>query len=1168
MSRSPRALRPDGSQSSDYFGDEDSGFLQALRTTVLPGDPGYEPLAPAPALAPMRPSTVTSARPTVVASTSVTVVKSLKRSRSLSEPDEVAIAPEDDTYAPSKFDGFGDYMRRKRAKLQIQNAEFESEAPKIFEGLAIYINGWTQPSVQDLRKLIVKHGGVFQPYLDKKGLVTHIITNSLTPAKIAEFKHMKVVRPEWLVDSAKAGIVLPWRNYMYVPHQRPEHSQGAAIAQRTLHNGFKTTHPKATPKPSTPKPSPPEQPAVPDVFIEPPSSDQPEPEPEPDANRFKIHSTDPVKPRSVDDAPYARWTSNLHAQRAMADPEWRKAHTSASADFIDGYYRNSRLHHLSTWKAELKRLVQEAQICAQDLGCTGSDAHGEASSKDGAAAPTKITDAGDGVMDPLQYSMRGAEFVLRSPSKSKGKGKARDPSQDRIIMHCDFDSFFVSAGLIGRPDLRGKPVVVCHSQDGSSSSTSEIASASYEARKFGIKNGMSLQQARTLCPTVRTIPYEFERYKEFSLKFYTILMSHADDLQAVSVDEALIDVSSTVAQLRTSALASPTADPAKDLAESIRSQVRNATGCEVSIGIAHNILLARLATRRAKPAGSFHLLPDAVPEFMVEHDIADLHGFGGSARKKAQEKLGSSRLGDLVRKSRGVLIDTLGRATGETLYNAIRGEDDRRLESDKKRKSVSAEINYGIRLVDDEEARTFIYRLAREVARRLEQEGVIGRSITMKILKRDAAAPVEPSKFLGHGPCDVYNKQGPLSGRDGRATGDAEIIGEHACRLLDSFHFDAKELRGLGIQIQKLQSVNEAENAEPGQARLNFQRVEGARRERPVDESTVDTSTGPVAGPSNAPTSGAVVAFDLPRFSQVDQDVLCALPADIREELDGEYKRRSASPAIPPPDALDSRPSRARTPVPLFPSKPGGKLTNFARITQQLAPRSRPSVSPKKSIFAPGRGGPGKVSAAELEKLEIDPVVFTLLPPDVQREQLLRARLAKSGAALPDATQGPRKVLKPRRRATRSPSTQIYAPPPQAHVLEPASLKQQMKGSAEKRSFADVDEVQSLLERWVVGYRHWAPKEKDVEMFRKYLLQCMDNAVVGDEGLETAVAVMKWWLVLLRRQWEHCEDHGLEDEGESGKCKAGQSWWKVFREVKQEMDVVARRRFGGSLSLL
>jgi len=91
----------------------------------------------------------------------------------------------------------------------------------------------------------------------------------------------------------------------------------------------------------------------------------------------------------------------------------------------------------------------------------------------------------------------------------------------------------------------------------------------------------SLQQARQLCPEVITIPYEFERYKEFSLLFYTVLMSHADDLQAVSVDEALIDVSTTVNELRSQAFREgSSADPAKEFAEMLRAEVRKATTCE------------------------------------------------------------------------------------------------------------------------------------------------------------------------------------------------------------------------------------------------------------------------------------------------------------------------------------------------------------------------------------------------------------------------------------------------------------------------------------------------------------------------------------------------------------------------------------------------------------
>ena len=103
--------------------------------------------------------------------------------------------------------------------------------------------------------------------------------------------------------------------------------------------------------------------------------------------------------------------------------------------------------------------------------------------------------------------------------------------------------------------------------------------------------------------------------------------------------------------------------------------------------------MARLATRRAKPAGSYHLVPEELPNILPTLDIQDLHGFGWSTRDKALEKLGATNLADLAKRSKAVLCGALGKSTGETLYKAIRGVDERKLESDKPRKSVSCEIN-------------------------------------------------------------------------------------------------------------------------------------------------------------------------------------------------------------------------------------------------------------------------------------------------------------------------------------------------------------------------------------------------------------------------------------------------------------------------------------------
>lgn len=224
---------------------------------------------------------------------------------------------------------------------------------------------------------------------------------------------------------------------------------------------------------------------------------------------------------------YAAHESNPVAQRLMANPDWRAAHTSVAPGFIEGFYKNSRMHHLSMWKSELKKLVKEAGERAgvgegeEEGGETGEA--GEDPMKDRREVSDGTRKGGDG---GGSISIRGA-LLPGSASKGKGKEKAFDEYPpptlispipninspmaskkhrvervERVIMHCDFDCFFVAAGLTKRPELKGKPVVVCHSQSrgasggggggvsGEECSTSEIASASYEARAYGIKNGM------------------------------------------------------------------------------------------------------------------------------------------------------------------------------------------------------------------------------------------------------------------------------------------------------------------------------------------------------------------------------------------------------------------------------------------------------------------------------------------------------------------------------------------------------------------------------------------------------------------------------------------------------------------------------------------------------
>jgi DNA repair protein REV1 len=182
----------------------------------------------------------------------------------------------------------------------------------------------------------------------------------------------------------------------------------------------------------------------------------------------------------------------------------------------------------------------------------------------------------------------------------------------------------------------------------------------------------------------------------------------------------------------------------------------------VSIGIAHNVLLAKLATRAAKPAGVYHLVPALAPDFLVDLDVKDLPSIGYSTANKIEEKFGTTKCGPLLEITKSALQKTLGPKTGEMVFGYLRGVDDKKLEPHKERKSISAEMNvscplwfetfladdsqYGIRFRNQEQAEICIRDLGAEVAKRLAQINVKGRLLTLKLMSRHPDAPIEPPK--------------------------------------------------------------------------------------------------------------------------------------------------------------------------------------------------------------------------------------------------------------------------------------------------------------------------------------------------------------------------------------------------------------------------------------
>jgi len=872
-------------------------------------------------------------------------------------------------YRGSVFGGFPDYFRRKKIKLQNLDADIRSQAgdrPAIFQGVVAHVNGYTQPSLSDLHTLIVQYGGGFLQYLDGKTTATHIIASNLTPKKAVEFRRYRIVKPAWIVDSIHAGKLLPWNEYRVVDEGEKQNLLGfdhGHVTSRvnTRSRGYRdqtdaswyTSQLQSNPATASGTPIPPgnvrsrflEQrlPTPDDEIGHLPPSCQPEPsssfrkpvtpserstlvtipaqvEGSPNNNneRDPHHDSLYADPTSLCMQPaksdmHTNNDSNAHPLRThslskgrpltaeehnailLRDPKIRKS-TVVDPNFLEQYYRESRLHHLSTWKADLKSQLQ----------------------------------------------------ALASERSLSQKAKLKRPSgARRYVLHIDFDSFFAAVSLKKNPEFSDKPAVVAHGQG----SGSEIASCNYPARKYGIKNGMWMKRALELYPDVKILPYDFPAYEEASRAFYDAILATGGLVQSVSVDEALVDMSNLcigagAGDGRLQAEGSHHLEQAKadEMARDLREEVYARTGCNVSVGIGGNILLAKLALRKAKPAGQYQIKPEEVLEFVGELQVQDLPGVASSIGGKLGE-LGVKYVKHVRELTKERLVQTLGRKTGEKLYEYARGIDRQEVGEQIVRKSVSAEVNWGVRFENQEQADDFITSLCGELQKRLLKEKVKGKQFTMKIMRRSPDAPLDPPKHLGHGKCDTHNKSLLL----GVATNSKEVLTKEALGILRGFGFTPGELRGIGIQMTKLEPMRSATdgNMEGSQRRLQFKagvektatsytkpmatrRLPKVAVEDPIQDdpetprkSKTASSEDRVAfgaqelnqsTPSRRPLNTLGTQFIIP--SQVDPQVLAELPEDIQTRLLRQARERSPTPAIRCGDHQNGKPA---TPTKAYP---------------------------------------------------------------------------------------------------------------------------------------------------------------------------------------------------------------------------------------------------------
>ena len=213
---------------------------------------------------------------------------------------------------------------------------------------------------------------------------------------------------------------------------------------------------------------------------------------------------------------------------------------------------------------------------------------------------------------------------------------------EKIYMHIDMDCFFVSVATRHQPELRDQPIVITHSKGKKSSTTtvdqqfysrSELASCNYAARQYGIRNGMYLGKAQELCANHQAkllcLPYDYEGFHEVSDRFYETILNYTLDVEAVSCDEMYVDLTELISTFK----------PLHPLTfvSLLREEIQSNTKCPCSAGLGTNMLLARLATRQAKPNGEFYVERGYEQEFISKQKILDLPGIGTSILDKLQQ---------------------------------------------------------------------------------------------------------------------------------------------------------------------------------------------------------------------------------------------------------------------------------------------------------------------------------------------------------------------------------------------------------------------------------------------------------------------------------------------------------------------------------------------------
>jgi DNA polymerase-4 len=290
----------------------------------------------------------------------------------------------------------------------------------------------------------------------------------------------------------------------------------------------------------------------------------------------------------------------------------------------------------------------------------------------------------------------------------------------RKIIHIDMDAFYASVEQRDDPSLRGRPVAV-----GGSSRRGVVAAASYEARRYGVRSAMPSVTAARRCPELVFVKPRFDVYKQVSRQIRAIFADYTPLIEPLSLDEAYLDVTENLKRMPSATL----------IARDIRARILAETGLTASAGISYNKFLAKLASDQRKPNGQFVIPPGAGEAFVAGLEVGRFHGVGPATAAR-MNRLGIFTGADLRACPPEFLSAHFGKA-GAWYAAVARGEDDRPVTSDRRRKSIGSETTFADDLATPEEVEAGVVAMAEDVGGHCAKAGIAGRTVTVKVRYAD-----------------------------------------------------------------------------------------------------------------------------------------------------------------------------------------------------------------------------------------------------------------------------------------------------------------------------------------------------------------------------------------------------------------------------------------------